>query len=189
MLYVPSITAPIVVQLERKKDKSNFAYERTMKANLDGPRGLPLFKPPYGRITAIDLNEGRHAWMKPLGRGPRDHPALKGIKNLPEKLGGAQRGHALATKTLLFVGQEGNVEKTIGLIRDGKAMEAVKARAAEGWLYVFDKKTGQTLAEIRLPGPITGALMTYVAGTKQYVVFPIGGLFNSDELIALRLPD
>ncbi len=189
LLYVPSITAPIVVQLERKKGKSDFTYERTMKASLDGPRGLPLFKPPYGRVTAIDLNKGQHAWMKPLGRGPRDHPALKGVKNLPEKLGGAQRGHALATKTLLFVGQEGNVEKTIGLIRDGKAMEAVKARSAEGWLYVFDKKTGQTLAEIRLPGPVTGALMTYVVGKKQYLVFPIGGLFSADELLALSLPD
>jgi quinoprotein glucose dehydrogenase len=188
LLFVPSITAPILVKLE-KKDKGEFAYERTMKARLDGPRGLPLFKPPYGRVTAIDLHEGRHAWVVPLGRGPRDHPAVKEVKGLPDKLGGAQRGHPLATKTLLFVGQEGDVEKTITLIRDGKALDAVKVQAGGGRLYAFDKKTGATVAEVPLPGPVTGALMTYVVGKKQYIVFPIGGLFSPDELVALSLPD
>ncbi len=189
LLYVPSITAPIVVQLEKGKGKAGFAYERTMKARLDGPRGLPLFKPPYGRVTAIDLNEGRHAWMVPLGRGPRDHPALKDVKGLPERLGAPQRGHALATRTLLFVGQEGSVEKVIGLLRDGKALEAAKHQSAGGLMHMFDKKTGEIVAEIALPGPVTGALMTYVMGKKQYLVFPIGGLFSPDELIALSLPD
>jgi quinoprotein glucose dehydrogenase len=187
LLYVPSITAPIVVQLEKPRGKSEFTYERTMKARLDGPRGLPLFKPPYGRVTAIDLNDGRHTWMVPLGRGPRDHPALRELKDLPEKLGAPQRGHALATKTLLFVGQEGSVEKVIGLIRDGKALEAVKAQSSGSLLYVFDKKTGATVAEVPLPGPVSGALMTYVAGNKQYLVFPTGGLFSADELIALTV--
>jgi quinoprotein glucose dehydrogenase len=188
MLYIPSITSTIVVQLEKPKGKSDFTYERTMKARLDGPRGLPLVKPPYGRLTAIDLNTGERAWMVPLGRGPRDHPALKDVKDLPEKLGGAQRGHALATKALLFVGQEGNIEKVIGLIRDGKAIEAM-TETPPGVLYAFDKKTGATLAEIPLPGPVTGALMTYTLGKKQYIVFPVGGLFTPDELIALSIPD
>jgi quinoprotein glucose dehydrogenase len=189
LLYVPSITAPIVVQLEKPRGKSEFAYQRTMKARLDGPRGLPLFKPPYGRVTAIDLNEGRHSWMVPLGRGPINHPALQQVKGLPERLGSPQRGHALATRTLLFVGQEGSIEKVIGLIRDGKAPAEANAQPARGILHVFDKKTGATIAEVALPGPVTGALMTYVVGKKQYLVFPIGGLFNPDELIALSLPD
>ncbi len=189
MLYVPSITAPIVVQVAKPRGKSDFTYERTLKARLDGPQGLPLFKPPYGRVTAIDLNEGRHTWMVPLGRGPRDHPALAQVKGLPERLGAPQRGHALATKTLLFVGQEGSVEKVIGLIRDGKAVEAAKEQSAKGLLHVFDKKTGATIAEIPLPGPVNGAMMTCVVGKKQYVIFPIGGLFSPDELVALTLPD
>jgi quinoprotein glucose dehydrogenase len=189
MLYVPSITAPIVVRLEKTKGKSEFHYERSMDARLEGPQGLPLFKPPYGRVTAIDLNKGEHAWMVPLGRGPRDHPALQGVKDLPEKMGGPQRGHALATRTVLFVGQEGSVEKIIGLIRDGKPVEAAKEQGGGGFLYAFDKKTGATLAEIKLPNPVTGALMTYVIGKKQYLVFPVGGLFTPDELIALSLPD
>jgi quinoprotein glucose dehydrogenase len=189
LLYVPSITAPILVRLEKGKEGADFAYERVLKGRLEGPRGLPLFKPPYGRVTAIDLNRGEHAWMVPLGRGPRDHPALKDVKGLPDRLGGAQRGHALATKSLLFVGQEGNVEKVIGLIRDGKHLDAVKVQAGGGFLYAFDKKTGEMAAEVRLPAPISGALMTYVVGKKQYLVFPVGGLFTPDELIALRLPD
>src|SRR5207302_2254096 len=91
LLYVASVTAPIVVQVA--KTKGDFAYERTLKGRVDGPRGLPLVKPPYGRLTALDLNRGTHAWMVPLGDGPRDHPALKDVKGLPEKLGGAQRAH------------------------------------------------------------------------------------------------
>jgi quinoprotein glucose dehydrogenase len=53
-----------------------YAYYGNIYNYLGGPRGLPLTKPPYGRITAIDLNTGEHAWMKPVGSGPRDHPAL-----------------------------------------------------------------------------------------------------------------
>jgi quinoprotein glucose dehydrogenase len=190
LLYIPTVTAPIVVQLARKKPGAEFAYERTLKAEIQGPRGLPLFKPPYGRLTAIDLNRGEHTWMVPLGTGPLDHPALKDVKGLPEKLGGAQRAHVLATKTVLFVGQEGNVGKIIGLIRDGKGAEALKLNASkEAKFRVLDKKTGAELAAIQLPDNVTGALMTYVIGKKQYIVFPVGGLFNPDQLIALSLPD
>ena len=67
------------------------------------PLGLPLLKPPYGRITAIDLNKGEHVWMVPNGDGPRDHPLLKPL-NLPP-LGNPGRSAPLVTKTLLFVGE------------------------------------------------------------------------------------
>jgi quinoprotein glucose dehydrogenase len=64
--------------------------------------GLPLFKPPYSRVTAIDMNRGEHLWVRPLGNGPRNHPLLKDL-NLPP-LGEASEGQsALVTKTLLFV--------------------------------------------------------------------------------------
>jgi hypothetical protein len=91
----------------------------------------------------------------------------------------------LAIKSLLFVGQEGDVEKAIELILDGKALAATELQTGPGWLYVFDKKTCETVAEVRIPGHVTGAMMTYVAGKKQYLVFPVGGLFTRDELIAL----
>jgi hypothetical protein len=70
---------------------------------VTGPRGLPLFKPPYGRITAINLNTGDHVWTKPNGDGPSDHPAIKHL-NLPP-LGQPGRASPLLTKTLLFVGR------------------------------------------------------------------------------------
>ncbi len=84
MLYVPSVTFPWLGALI--KGPGRFTYTQTRK-RLDrepgpGPRGLPITKPPYGRITAIDLNTGDHGWMVPNGDGPRDHPALKPL-NLP----------------------------------------------------------------------------------------------------------
>jgi quinoprotein glucose dehydrogenase len=191
LLYVPSITTAIVVQLTKPKPgTSEFAYERSLKGKIDGPQGLPLVKPPWGRITAINLNTGEHAWMKPLGIGPRDHPALKDVKGLPARLGAPQRGHLICTKTLLFAGQEGNIDKIIGMIRDGKGLEAMAVKkAADAKLRAFDKKTGELLAELQLPENITGALMTYAVGKKQFIVFPVGGLFAPDELIAVSLPD
>jgi glucose dehydrogenase len=191
-LYVPSVTSPILVKLVKTgpQDRTDFAYIRTLKGGLSGPRGLPLFKPPYGRLTAINLNTGQHAWQVPLGKGPRDHPALKGVKGLPERLGWPRRGHVLATKTLLFVGQEGKVAKIIGLIRDNKILEALNTSMTDDpRLCAFDKKTGKLLAEVVLPDNVTGALMTYRAGKKQYIVLPVGGLLSPDELVALALPD
>src|SRR5262249_18625781 len=160
------------------------------KGGLDGPRGLPLVKPPYGRLTAIDLNRGEHAWQVPLGKGPRDHPALKGIRGVPERLGTPHRGQILATKSLLFVGQEGQVAKIIALIRDERFLEALTAKmTAAPRLCVFEKKTGVLLAELELPDNVTGGPMTYAVNKKQYIVFPVGGLFNEEQLIALALPD
>ena len=72
-----------------------------------GLDGLPLTKPPWGRITAIDLNRGTHAWQVANGRGLREHPALLGL-DLPP-LGVASRPVALVTATLLFIGEGGNV--------------------------------------------------------------------------------
>ena len=103
VLYVPSVTFPWLGALV--PGKGRFTYQQT-RQRLDrvpgpGPRGLPITKPPYGRITAIDLNTGEHLWMVPNGDGPRDHPALKDL-NLPP-LGHMGRAAPLVTKTLLFV--------------------------------------------------------------------------------------
>src|SRR5207342_360301 len=82
---------------------TNLRYRAGDRRLLQGPQGLPLLKPPYGRITAIDLNKGEHVWMVPNGDGPRDHPLLKGL-NLPP-LGHPGRSAPLVTRTLLFVGE------------------------------------------------------------------------------------
>jgi quinoprotein glucose dehydrogenase len=128
VLYVPSVTFPWLGALV--PGKGRFAYQQT-RQRLDrepgpGPQGLPITKPPYGRITAIDLNTGDHVWMVPNGDGPRDHPALKDL-NLPP-LGHMGRAAPLVTKTLLFV-------------TEGSETAAHSAgAAARGWAR--DKKTG-----------------------------------------------
>ncbi|MGE0813388.1 MAG: hypothetical protein AB7O28_09860 [Vicinamibacterales bacterium] len=104
LLYVSSITAPFVADiLPGDPATTSFKYVPGLRAYPAGPQGLPLLKPPYGRITAIDLNEGSIRWMVPHGSGPRDHPVLKPL-NLPP-LGNPGRGGLVATKTLLFVGE------------------------------------------------------------------------------------
>ena len=102
MLYVPSMTNPFIANLvPGDPADTNLRYRASNRDLIQGPRGLPLLKPPYGRITAIDLNRGEQKWMVPNGDGPRDHPAIKHL-NLPP-LGQAVRAAPLVTKTLLFV--------------------------------------------------------------------------------------
>src|SRR5262249_46426690 len=101
MFYVPSRTNPFVADLILwKPEETNLRSRAGSRPIIQGPRGLPLVKPPYGRITAIDLNRGEHAWMVPNGDGPRNNPAIKSLNLGP--LGGAVPSSVIATKTLLF---------------------------------------------------------------------------------------
>jgi quinoprotein glucose dehydrogenase len=135
---------------------------------LRGPQGLPLLKPPYGRITAINLRTGDHAWMIPNGDTPdniREHPALQGID-----IGNTgTSGHAtvLVTKSLLMYGEG----------RGGRAR-----------FHAVDKATGRTLATIELPASTNAAPMTFMHEGRQYVVAAIAGPGFPAELVALRLP-
>jgi quinoprotein glucose dehydrogenase len=140
---------------------------------LQGPDGLPLFKPPFGRLTAIDLTRGEHVWVVPVGEGPRHHALLEPLQL--GRLGWNRRSFPLATRTLLFVAQM------------GPASGAQPASDGPG-LEVFDKTSGDLIAKVELPANATGALMTYFAGGKQYVVVPIGGRGRPAELVALSLP-
>ena len=104
ILYVPSVTGVFAADLIAGDPKTtNLRYNRGTREFVTGPRGLPLFKPPYGRITAINLNTGDHVWMKPNGDGPRNDPAIRHL-NLPA-LGQPGRASPLLTKTLLFIGE------------------------------------------------------------------------------------
>jgi glucose dehydrogenase len=138
-----------------------------------GPEGLPLLKPPYGRVTAIDMNRGDKLWTIANGDGPHNNPALKGL-NLPP-LGTTGRPVALVTKTLLFVGE---------------ASDSVMGRAGTAGpahLVAYDKTTGQKLWQIVLPAGTTGGPITYEIRGKQLIVVPIGGKDYGTAWIALGL--
>jgi quinoprotein glucose dehydrogenase len=93
MLYVPSFTNAGVYQVEAGDPaKTNFRYDRGSMLGLPNASidGLPLFKAPYSRVTAIAVNRGEHAWMTPLGDGPRQHPLIKALK-LPALVSEAAR--------------------------------------------------------------------------------------------------
>jgi len=135
--------------------------------------GLPITKPPYGRITALDLNKGTIAWMVPNGDGPRNHPLLKNL-NLPP-LGNTGRPAALLTKTLLFLG-----DASASLFGQAGITGPAKFRA-------YDKATGQVIWEKELPAGTTGAPVTYLASGKQYIVIPIGGTGFGAGWVALAV--
>lgn len=176
ILYVPSINNPMWAQLIKPESPNATVKYRIgpSGATIDGPQGLPLFKPPYGRITAIDLNSGEHRWMVPHGDGPKNHPAIKHLK-LPD-LGIPNRGFTLVTKTLLITAQEGSWFNT------SPPKYPAKLRA-------YDKKTGKLLGEVNLPAHATGAPMTYMANGKQYIAIPVGGNIKPAELIAMVLDE
>ncbi len=169
ILYVGSHTEPAVIALvhDAKRSDMNYIVDRGGALMVDG---LPLIKPPYSRITAIDLHTGEHVWMKPSGDTPtsvRDNPALKGI-TIPNT-GSTARPVMVATKTLLFT--------------------------AEGWggapvMRAIDKKTGEEVWRMTLPGSVSSSPMTYKFGGKQYVAFWVDNARQQrpSELIALALP-
>ena len=132
------------------------------------PQGLPLFKPPYSRMTAIDLNEGDHAWMQPNGDGDRlrNHPMLRAL-DLPP-LGGEGHGGPVLTKTLL--------------------VSALSAGGSDGGprLIARDKASGAIVGSIDLPSGAIGTPMTYLHEGTQYIALTVGG--DVPELIAFALP-
>jgi glucose dehydrogenase len=172
VLYIPSSNSPIVVKLTKPNPaRSNFQYSRGPGGSAMGPQGLPLFKPPYGRITAIDLNKGEHVWQVPHGDGPRQkvNEILANGKDVGPLGGGG--GGPLLTRTLLFVGQGGGGRGGAG-------------GGASNFMRAFDKATGKVIAEIPLAANPHGTPMTYMAGGKQYIVVAT----YDGRLTALSLP-
>jgi quinoprotein glucose dehydrogenase len=138
-------------------------------------QGLPLLKPPYGRITAIDLKSGSIKWQIAHGSTPDEvanHPALEG-KKIP-RTGRAGIVGPLATKTLLICGEPGFATTDIG---ERGAM-----------LRAYDKKTGEEKGAVYMSAPQTGSPMSYMLDGKQYIVLAIGGGTYGSELVAFRLP-
>jgi len=186
MLYIPSITGPFVADIIKGNEKeTNLTYTRGTREYPRAPLGLPLLKPPYGRITAIDLDKGEIAWMVPNGDGPRDHPLLKGL-NLPP-LGHPGRSAPLVTRTLLFVGEGDPIMAAPARVPEGMPLSL--APGAGGRKFrAYDKATGTVLWETELPAGTTGAVMSYMFEGKQYIVVAVGSREHPAEYVALSLP-
>jgi len=187
LLYVQSITAPYVADLvPGNPAETDLRYTRGARMYPAGPQGLPLLKPPYGRITAVDLDRGELAWTVANGDGPRDHPLLAPL-DLPP-LGNPGRSSPLLTRTLLFVG-EGAEPSMAASPRVPAEMPLAIAPGAGGRLFrAYDKATGSVLAEVELPAGTTGAPMTYMFEGKQYIVVAVGSPDEPPGYVALSLP-
>ena len=165
-LYVGSFTNPANFGLDRDSARSDMRYVGGV-GRVPNVSGLPLLKPPYNRITALDLNRGELLWQVPGGDTPdaiRNNPALAGL-TLPAT-GARTRPAVMATKTLLF--------------------------ATEGWgsravLHVLDKRSGARVADIPLPGSVGGSPMSYMVNARQYVAMWVGRQGMPAQLISLAV--
>jgi quinoprotein glucose dehydrogenase len=186
ILYVPSSTAPFVADLQPGDPAvSNLRYVKGYRLwGPAGPRGLPLFKPPYGRITALDLNKGEILWQVANGDGPRDNPAIRHLSL--GALGNPGHSAPLVTKTLLFVGEGSDAMVGTARIPPGMPFDTAP-NYGEPWLRAYDKTTGAVLATIALPAGTTGAPITYLHGGKQYIVVAVGGRDAAPPWVALCL--
>ena len=174
ILYVASTkgcSAPLLVPgPEADVDDPNPIGRTVMEWVSVGPggvgrvQGLPIYKPPYGRITAIDLNTGEHLWWIPNGDTPeniRNHRALEGV-DLPNT------GRGSHTKTLLMYAE---------------------GRGGAPYFHAVDKRTGERIGTVEIPAPTNSAPMTYLHEGRQYIVLPVGGPDHPGSLVALALPE
>jgi len=176
VLYVPSTHMPDIVGLVHSENtESNMPWVKRQWAKMLGPQGLPdPFKPPYARLTAIDLNKGEILWQVANGDGLRNHPAFKGL-NLPP-IGTPGRNAAIVTKTLVFMGEGSDSGVGVPAGFGGKMFRA------------FDKKTGKIVWEKELPAGVSNSPMTYMVNGKQYVLVAVSGRQFPGEYVALALP-
>ena len=181
VLYIPSRNRPAVVQLYTPNPALgatvNYTHGAPEEQMLTGagrsrgpqmPQGLPLLKPPYSRMTAINMNTGEHVWWVPTGDGNRyrNHPQLRGL-NLPPLGGDNGTNGPLLTKTLL-----------IYCLTAGGTNEGPR-------LVAYDKLDGTELASVDLPSGAIGTPMTYMVNGRQYIALTVGG---GPRLIAFALP-
>ena len=139
-------------------------------------QGLPIIKPPWGRITAVDMNRGEIAWQVPHGYAPdniRNHPRLDGQDI--GKTGWPGRVGTLVTKTLVIAGDSG--------------MHTTETGELGGMLRAYDKATGEEVGAVYMPAPQTGSPMTYAIDGQQYVVVSTSGGGKSGAFVAYRLPE
>lgn len=179
IVYIYSKDEPALVAMVRDPKRSNMDWingggsEGAGRLAIDN---LPIIRPPWGLISAIDLNKGEILWQTVHGEtedAVKNHPALKGV-NIP-RTGRTGRVGVLTTKTLVMAGDGGS---------------ATYANGQRGGMFrAYDKRTGKELGAVPIPGPQTGSPMTYLHEGKQYIVVAVSGQGSAAELIGLALPD
>jgi quinoprotein glucose dehydrogenase len=167
-LYIPSVTAPSFLSLVAGGRTSDMNYIAGGGRGQLAP-GVPIVKPPWGRITAIDLSTGDHAWMVPNGDTPSY--VAERLKLPPASIpntGKASRAGLLVTRTLLFAGE---------------------GTGGGSNFWVLNKRTGERIARLDIPsGTQTGVPMTYLHNGRQYVVFATTAAGQPSEIVAYALP-
>jgi quinoprotein glucose dehydrogenase len=159
---------PVAGEAARTTTTGEFAASLT-------PQGLPLLKPPYGRITAFDLDRGEQIWQIAHGETPdtvRNAPVLRGL-TIP-RTGQAAAIGALVTKTLVIAG-------------DGQAT-TLPGQPRGAMLRAYDKATGRELGAVRMPAQQSGTPMTYMLNGRQYIIVAVSGGNYSGEYLSLALP-
>jgi len=170
-VYVGSTTSPGVIGLTPNTDQktSGVDTDYTFGGGLPTIQGLRLMKPPYGRITAYNMNRGEIAWQIPNGDTPpavKNNPALKGL-TIP-RTGSPSQAGLMVTKTLLFAGEGGG---------------------GQAFFHAYDKATGADIWQTAIPGPQSSLPMTYLHQGRQYVVVGVRGPTGSGaQLVAFALP-
>jgi len=166
IMYVPSFSLPRFIRLVRPdQSDSDYDFIRDRGFTINGPEGLPLIKPPYARITAINLNTGEHEWMVPHGEGIRQRLIDMDIPD-PGPVGSPGRHGPLLTASLLHIAQLDGIRPVFRSL---------------------DKATGDIVAELDLPLPPGGTPMSYMIDGRQYIVLAAGAGPDT-RLIALALP-
>jgi quinoprotein glucose dehydrogenase len=157
--------------------RTNNAYVQSGNHVVMGPRGLPMFKPPWSELVALDMDKGEQLWRVPNGPASpfvQDHPALQGLGLDFSKMGRWDiKPSPLLMADLIFLGESGN-------ITDGTGGPMFRA---------YDKSNGKVVWEKDLPGFVTGAPMTYRHNSRQVIVVAVSTRGKPAELIALALGD
>ena len=181
IIYLYSYTQVVSLGLINDPERSDMNFIRGRASEVSAAEaaltidGIPIIKPPWGRITAIDLNRGETLWQVPHGETPdniRNHPRLAGV-DIP-RTGRVGRIGTLNTKTLVIAGEGGLFTTPSG---EPGAM-----------LRAYDKMTGEEVGEVYMPAPQSGSSMTYVLDGVQYIVVATSGSGQPGRLLAYRLP-
>lgn len=181
VVYVGSGRSALGISVVPSGDRSDVGMISGRAPGAQGSltvKGLPLLKPPYGQISAIDLKSGTILWQVPHGDTPdniKNNPALKGV-NIP-KTGRGGAAITLVTKTLVIAGEKGTATQP-----DGRVGALLRA---------YDKATGKEAGSVYMPAQSTGGPMTYMVNGVQYIVIAVGGNFsgrNQAQFMAFRLP-